>query len=566
MTNKAIAKPLKETASLIELTGGNPFRARALANAARIIERLESPVPDLIASGELAQIKGIGAGLVAQIEEILAYGSFEVRDDILGGLPPGLLDVLSVNGLGAKKARALWQKLGIQSLEDLEAAAVTGQIADLEGFGEKSQQSILDNIQHIRTYQGKRRISDAWVDAQAMMDRIGAVPGVIAARFGGDIARLMDIVEEIRIVVACESKNIPTICDALGLKAERTAEALGVRLVTTFQDGLGLNLLFVDQAQFGSALVKEVGPESFVESFTSEAFTQASESEEAFFKLHNVPYVHPELRDLPGAFSRAEELSNLDLLAYPELKGVLHNHSTYSDGAHTLREMSLAVRNAGFEYFGICDHSQSLKIASGMSVKTALEQKAEVEKLNVEFAADGGPRFKVFFGVESDILADGLLDYPDEILAQFDFIVASIHVRFNMTEEEATQRIKRAIFNPYTTILGHPTGRLLLKREGYPINHKEVLQACAEAGVSIEMNANPYRLDLDWRWIETAVKLGVPVSINPDAHSVEQLELMKWGALVSRKGALTARGCLNALSLDGFETFLAEKRKKSGLA
>jgi len=566
MTNKAIAKPLKETASLIELTGGNPFRARALANAARIIERLESPVPDLIASGELAQIKGIGAGLVAQIEEILAYGSFEVRDDILGGLPPGLLDVLSVNGLGAKKARALWQKLGIQSLDDLEAAAITGQIADLEGFGEKSQQSILDNLQHIRTYQGKRRISDAWIDAQALMDRIVAVPGVVAARFGGDIARLMDIVEEIRIVVACERINIPSICDALGLNAERTTETVGVRLATTFQDGLGLNILFVDESKFGSALVKEVGPEVFVESFSTEAFTQSAESEESFFKLHNVPYVHPELRDLPGAFSRAEELSKLDLLAYPELKGVLHNHSTYSDGAHTLREMSLAVRSAGFEYFGICDHSQSLKIASGMSVKTALQQKAEVDSLNAEFAADGGPRFKVFFGVESDILADGQLDYSDDILAQFDFIVASIHVRFNMTEEEATERIKRAVFNPYTTILGHPTGRLLLKREGYPINHEEVLQACAEAGVSVEMNANPYRLDLDWRWIETAVKLGVPVSITPEAHSVEQLDLMKWGALVSRKGALTAKGCLNALSLDEFETFLADKRKKLGVA
>ena len=566
MTNKAIAKPLKETASLIELTGGNPFRARALANAARIIERLESPVPDLIASGELAQIKGIGAGLVAQIEEILAYGSFEVRDDILGALPPGLLDVLSVNGLGAKKARALWQKLGVQSLEDLESAAITGQIAELEGFGEKSQQSILDNIQHIRTYQGKRRISDAWIDAQVMMDRILAVPGVTAARFGGDIARLMDIVEEIRIVIACEGHSIPDICNALGLTAERTNERLGVRLVTSFQDGLGLTLLFVEQAQFGNALVQEVGPESFTESFPNEAFTKAAESEESFFKLHNVPYVNPELRDLPDAFSRAESLSKLELLAYPELKGVLHNHSTYSDGAHTLRDMSLAVRNAGFEYFGICDHSQSLKIASGMSVKTALQQKAEVDKLNAEFAADGGPRFKVFFGVESDILADGQLDYPDDVLAQFDFIVASVHVRFNMTEEEATARIKRAVFNPYTTILGHPTGRLLLKREGYPINHQHVLQACAEAGVSVEMNANPYRLDLDWRWIETAVKLGVPVSINPDAHSVEQLDLMKWGALVSRKGALTAKGCLNALSLDEFETFLADKRIKSGVA
>ena len=289
-------------------------------------------------------------------------------------------------------------------------------------------------------------------------------------------------------------------------------------------------------------------------------------AESDVFEWKGVPFVAPELRDLPLAYSRAEALSKLPLLKYSELRGVLHNHSTYSDGAHSLKDMSLAVRASGFEYFGICDHSQSLKIASGMSVATVLKQQQEISRLNKEFASDGGAPFKVFFGIESDILTDGRLDYPDDLLAQFDFIVASVHIGFKMTEIEATDRIIKAVSNPYTTILGHPTGRLILKREGYPIDHQAVLEACAHFGVAVELNANPYRLDLDWRWIETATQLGVPVSINPDAHSIDQLDLMKWGALVSRKGGLTAAGCLNALSASEFEAFLLAKRVASGIA
>jgi DNA polymerase (family 10) len=566
MTNKAIAQPLKETAALIELTGGNPFRARALANAARIIERLEQPVPKLLAAGELSQIKGIGEGLVAQIKEILEYGSFEVRDEILGGLPPGLLDVLSVKGLGAKKVRVLWRSLGVQSLDDLEGAAVSGRIASLEGFGEKSQQSILENIGHLRSYQGKRRMSDAWKDAAAVMELITKHPDVDSAVFGGDVARAMEIVEEIKIVVTCADEKVESICKDLNLNLKTSREKDSMTASTHLEDGLSLSLIFVDSANRGPAILKAIGPESFTRHFDLASCPKGLEDEKEVFKWSGVPFVQPELRDLPDAFDRAGELSKIDLIEFGDLKGVLHNHSTYSDGAHTLREMSLAVREAGFDYFGICDHSQSLKIANGMSVPSVRKQKKEVASLNKEFAEDGKGHFRVFFGVESDILSDGSLDYEDEVLAEFDFIVASIHVRFNMTEQEATERLIKAIENPYTTILGHPTGRLILKRNGYPIDHNAVLEACARTGVAIELNANPYRLDLDWRWIEKAVELGVPVSINPDAHSIEQLDLMRWGALVARKGGLTAKDCLNALNLKQFETFLDKKKQLSGIA
>jgi DNA polymerase (family 10) len=237
------------------------------------------------------------------------------------------------------------------------------------------------------------------------------------------------------------------------------------------------------------------------------------------------------------------------------MQGSLHNHSTYSDGADTLRDMALACRSRGWSYLGICDHSQSLKVANGMSTATVARQQREIQALNEEFASDGGPAFRIFSGVESDILLDGSLDYPEEVLKTFDFIVASVHTSFNMTREQATERLVTAIKNPYTRILGHPTGRLILRREGYDIDHETVLRACAEYDVAVELNANPYRLDLDWTWVERARELGVRVAVNPDAHSVDQLDLTEWGIRAARKGGLQPGECLNTLSADAFKAW-----------
>jgi len=554
MTNKALAKPLKETAALIELTGGNMFRARAFSNAARTIERLEIPVAELIATAQLTEIKGIGSGLASQIQEILEYGSFEVRDSLLGALPPGLLDVLSVKGLGAKKARVLWQTLSIQSLDDLEAAAVAGRIAELDGFAEKSQNSILENISQLRSYQGKRRGAEAFPIANHIESLLNEIPSVSEVILVGELARKMEIVETIAFVVTMDDPA-PIEFEGLDFQSESVEEGLLQRAV--LESGLKLEIMCTDTKRAGIATLVGTGPQGFVDDWKSLGLdSMTASTEDALFAAASVAYIVPELRDLPNALSRASELAALPLLQDADLRGIVHNHSTYSDGAHTLREMSLATRERGFEYFGICDHSQSLKIAHGMSVETLMRQKAEIQALNEEFASDGGSPFTVFFGVESDILKDGSLDYEDEVLAEFDFLVASVHVGFNMSETEATDRVIRAVANPFTTILGHPTGRLILKREGYPLNHLAVLEACAHYGVSIELNANPYRLDLDWRWIEKAAELSVPVSINPDAHSIEQLDLMKWGVFAARKGGLTASGCLNALNVADFRAFI----------
>jgi DNA polymerase (family 10) len=556
MTNKQIAKPLKETSALIELTGGNPFRSRAFASAARTIERLEEPVADLLARGELTGIKGIGKGLASQIEEILAYGSFEARDNILGALPPGLLDVLSVKGLGAKKARVLWQRLSVQSLDDLEAAARSGRIAELDGFAEKSQTSILENVALLRSFEGKRRLADAWLEASLVAASL-TEQGFDPVSMSGELARGLNEVGCLSLVAGHTADQAP-ILEGVSLKSSSAKH--GTCHAGVLADGLLVEILVCDPTDAGRALVLTTGPKTFLDDLpvSLDAVSPAT-TEQDLFKDLGIPWIAPELRDLSDAVQRLDALSTLDLVTVADLRGCLHNHSTYSDGAHTLRQMSEAVRERGYAYFGICDHSQSLKVASGMSIDTVARQQEEIRALNAEFAADGGPAFKVFSGVESDILQDGSLDYPDEVLESFDMIVASVHVGFNMSEAQATDRIIKAVSHPCTSILGHPTGRLILKREGYPVNHRAVLQACAEFNVAVELNASPYRLDLDWRWIELARELGVLVSINPDAHAIDQIDLTKWGVVAARKGGLTADGCLNAMDASAFEAWLSQR-------
>jgi DNA polymerase (family 10) len=280
--------------------------------------------------------------------------------------------------------------------------------------------------------------------------------------------------------------------------------------------------------------------------------------EEALYEAAGLSYIDPALRENRGEVAAAAEDGLPSLLTVEDLHGCIHNHSTYSDGAHSLSEMAEAARARGFSYFGISDHSQSLRIADGLSPEEVREQRGEVERLNQSFADEEDDPFRIFHGIESDILKDGSLDYEADLLREFDFVVASVHTGFSMTKMEATNRLVRAIENPYTRILGHPTGRLLLRREGYPINHERVIEACAEHGVALELNANPYRLDLDWRWVRRATDQGVLIAINPDAHATREIDYVKWGVAVGRKGWLTPAQCLNAKSLDAFTEWLTE--------
>lgn len=557
-TNKSLAKALKETGTLVELTGGNPFRARAFASAARTVERLEAPIADLLEAGTATAIKGIGAGLEAQLRELVDTGSFALRDELLTALPPGLLDVLDVRGLGVKKVRTLWQERGITDLDALETAASAGHLTGLPGFGAKVQANVVESIRELRRYRQSRHLSVATEAAEAVLTRLREAG--LRAETAGALRRCMNTVESADIVVATDDAG--ALADLLA-EYDVSDEDGGVRGV--LPDGLPLAVHVSTPERFGTTLFSATGSEGFLEAFR-ERFGEPSDAkdEEDVFAAASLSPIPPELREGADALGGAESGALPTLVTTADLRGSLHNHSTYSDGAHSLRDMAEACRERGLEYFGICDHSQSLGVAHGLSPERVAEQQAEIAELNAEFAAQhaagDAARFRIFGGIESDILGDGSLDYSDDVLASFDFVVASVHQNLRMSETEATERVIAAVAHPATTILGHPTGRLLLRREGYPLDFDAVLDACARYHVAVELNAHPYRLDLDWRHVRAATSRGVMISINPDAHAVRQLDLVRWGVAAARKGWLTAAQCLNALDLDGFAAYLDRRR------
>ena len=560
MTNKEIGKVLKSTADMIELTGGNPFRARSMASAARTIERWEASIEQMATEGTLTTIRGIGDGLAAQVTELVETGTFEAREDLIGAIPAGVMDMMRIKGLGAKKVRALWHNMGITTLGELEHAAGAGLIASQEGFGAKTQENILKNIELLRQYLTQRRYADVVTFATPMLEALIDTAGIDAVGFAGDLRRKMETIDRVDIVVQTASPDLIVPAISQWIDNHELFEQISGELTGRLVNGLPLHIYLARENEFGSERWQRTGSEAHISAFTEQFGSPGQVSDEhEIFSTAGIPFIPPELREGAGEIDAALEHALPALITLDDLRGTLHNHSTYSDGAHTLTEMAEAARSMELSYFGICDHSRSLVIANGLSAEEIRRQQNEIRELNARYAEDGGAPFVIFSGIESDILADGSLDYPNDVLASFDFVVASVHTRMNMNADDATDRVLKAIQNPYTRILGHPTGRILLVREGYPLHYERVLDACAEYGVAIELNANPYRLDLDWRWIRAATDRGILISINPDAHSIEGLKDMAWGVEVARKGWLTSEMCLNARSLDDFTAWIKQR-------
>ena len=553
MHNKEIASVLQETADLIELTDGNPHRARAFSRAARTLGNLDGSALDRLSAGTLTDVSGIGDAMADHVAEVAETGTFDLHDELLNAIPPGLLEVMRVKGLGTKRTRRLWKELEITSLDELEQAAETDRITSLSGFGAKTQENILENVRRLRTYEAKWRFADAWTAVMPLLEEIRALEAVEQAEITGALRRHMETVERAEVVAStADGTALQAALDDL-FPEEVTRE--DDRLKTTLPDGLPLIVHLTPPSRFGTTWWRTTGAKNHRNAFeAAHGAPNAHATEDALFAAATLPVIPPELREGRNELDAAAQDALPDLLTLDDLQGCLHNHSTYSDGSHSLGTMTDAARSLGFSYFGICDHSQSLQIASGLSPEEVREQHDEVIALNKELPDD----FRLFHGIESDVLRDGSLDYEDEILSTFDFVVASVHTGFSMTEEEATNRVIRAVRNPYTRILGHPTGRLLLVREGYPLDHARVIDACAEHDVAIELNANPYRLDLDWRWVQRAIEKDVLISINPDAHATGELEYVRWGVAVARKGGLTAEHCLNAKSLADFKDWIAD--------
>lgn len=547
MTNKEISAVLKIAAQLGDLHDENPFKTKALSSAAFHVERMEVELSTLDV-GKMEQIQGIGKSIAQKIKQIIERGSFEELDNWLQNTPIGVMQMLKLKGIGAKKVKALWHELGIESIGELLYACKENRLIGLKGFGEKTQQQILQAIQFLEQNDGKMLYADAEAVFHLFADWLHQAVHVTLVPTG-DFRRCMEVLNEIACIVkgdftsAYEKiKQHPEVS-----KLVFDQQIIQFVLASKYQ----FRLWPEDTAYSAYQLAATTGPQDFIKHSRLEK--KEADSEEKLFLQQSLPYILPELRDLN--YSLACQINAENLVTLNDFKGILHCHSKYSDGANTLKEMAEACREMGMQYFGICDHSRSAQYAGGLDVDRVMEQHREIDLLNQQY----GEGFKVFKGIESDILNDGSLDYPDEILKQFDFVVASVHSNLKMNEEKAMNRLIKAIENPYTSILGHMTGRLLLSRNGYPVNHKKIIDACAANQVSIELNANPFRLDIDWRWLPYCMEKGVKIAINPDAHEIEGLKDIHYGVLVARKGGLTKNFLLNKLNKTEISDFFRKK-------
>lgn len=549
MTNKEISGILKIAAQLGDLHDENPFKTKALSSAAFHIERMEAELITLD-QATLERIQGIGKSIAQKIIQIIDRGSFDDLDLWLQKTPAGVMQMLKLKGIGAKKVKALWQELGIESIGELLYACKENRLVTLKGFGEKTQQQIIQSIQFLEQNQGKMLFADAEVAYSLLQDWL-CQTGKAELIPTGEFRRHLEVLDEIACIVRGDFdvtlKQIEQHPEISALHYdEHTVDFV---LAGRFQ----FRLCKEDKDFSAYQLAITTGPLAFIEHFKIKQ--EKAETEEKLYRQQSLPYVLPELRDLrPDLTAKIE---NNDLVKQADFKGILHCHSKYSDGANTLKEMADACQEMGMEYFGICDHSRSAQYAGGLTIERVIEQHREIDLLNEQY----GSAFTVFKGIESDILNDGNLDYPDEVLKQFDFVVASVHSNLKMSEDKAMSRLIKAIENPYTTILGHLTGRLLLSRNGYPIDHHKIIDACAANNVSIELNAHPFRLDIDWRWIPYCMDKGVKIAINPDAHEMEGLKDIRYGVLVARKGGLSKDFLLNSMNKSEITDFFKKKSR-----
>lgn len=534
MTTEKMADALSLTAKLMELHNENSQQIKTLTNFAY---RLHKTNPDFTGmSLELIQkIDGIGKGISARIYELMHTGTTKELNVLLQKTPEGVIEMMSIKGIGAKKVRQLWIELSIESIGELLYACNENRLVALKGFGAKTQYSLKANIEFKLVNANKAHYGRIIVAAERLVSKIKLELDTNYVSLTGTIYRKCEIIDKVEILIGSE---------------KRVNEA---NFSTEIK--VPVQFIYCDTNSFYYQLVKTSSEKKhFDELNIISSEEKNNQSENQVYSNANIQFVEPELRE--GIFEIAHSKNNSlpKLVEFKDIRGCLHNHSNYSDGVHSLEQMALQCKDLGYEYFGIADHSQSAFYAGGLLPEKVLLQQIEIDKLNLKLAP-----FKILKGIESDILGSGNLDYDEDVLKTFDYVVASIHSNLKMDEQKATARLLKAIENPYTTILGHPTGRLLLSRQGYPINFKKIIDACAANSVIIELNAHPFRLDLDWRWIPYCLEKGVMISINPDAHHIDGFYDMYYGVCAARKGMLTKEMCFNSKSLKEIENFLSER-------
>ncbi len=570
MTNSEIVETLELTTRLLELHEADAFKIRAYGAAAFNLDKLTNQQIAGLSFGDLIKIQGVGKGVAGKIIELVETGHIKETEELLAATPPGVLDMFKIKGIGPKKIAALWHESCIETIAELEAACLDGRIAKLKGFGEGTQQKILESLAFLRSQTGKLRMNQAEALSQTLLDELEKYFDRV--EIAGEVRRKSETVETLRFLIPADSPvAVQKILSQIEILHQdiKNSTPFAWRGKAFDQDIL-VEIVGVPPAKIENELFVQSSAEGHLAYTAANGRTllqiarmEAVDVEEEIYQKAGLPYIVPEMREGYGEFTWAQNNTPADLVTWDDLRGILHNHSTYSDGQNSLEEMATFCRELGFEYLGIADHSQTAAYASGLRVERIFEQHAEIDQLNARFAAENPAKpFKILKGIESDILGDGALDYPDAVLASFDYIVASVHSNLTMSMEKATARLLKAIENPYTTILGHPTGRLLLSRDGYPIDYKAIIDACAEHNVIMEINASPWRLDLDWRWVGYCLEKGVKLSINPDAHHTEGYFDMHYGLAIGRKGGLTVGMTFNALSLKEMEAYLETKRQE----
>ncbi|GAB3016519.1 helix-hairpin-helix domain-containing protein [Spirosoma pulveris] len=572
MTNSEIVDLLELTGRLMELHDRDAFKTRSYQTAAFNLDKSTADLANLPVD-ELVKLQGVGKSVAQKIREIAETGRLTELDELLAQTPQGVLDMFRIKGLGVKKVRTLWHELGITNLRDLQLAGENGQIAKIKGFGASTQEKILTALEFLQEQQGKVRMDKAAMIANLLVEQVA--PHFERVEISGQVRRKAQEVDIVQLLIQT-SDPVSAMLVLNGFdnleQDVRDSSPFAWRGHLAGFDVL-VELLFYPAEQMSRQLFIQTAAEAHLKQAGTGGIpllqvayagvlpetadtADVTQVETAIYEKAGLPYIVPEMREDDFAFRWASRYKNEELVTWDDLKGTLHNHSTWSDGKQSVADMAAYCRKLGLTYFGIADHSKTASYAGGLDAERVRQQQLEIDEINKTFGSD----FRIFKGIESDILGDGSLDYDDETLATFDYVVASVHQTLTMTQEKATNRLLRAIENPYTTILGHPTGRLLLAREGYPIDHRAIIDACAEHKVIIEINASPYRLDIDWHWIEYAMQQGVMLSINPDAHDFAGLLDMHYGVAIGRKGGLTKAMTFNALPLAEMGVYLQRRR------
>lgn len=571
MDRTGVVKILNFMADLLDLESDNPFRSRSFRSGARALEGLSGDLSQLVEARELTSVKGIGESIAAVIADLLTTGSTGRLDELLEAIPEGVRDMLSIAGLGPKKIRVIWKEMGIEDIEVLAEACREGRLAGFKGFGAKSEAKILQGIDYMESVSGMFLRVECEKVAAELLDYVAGCTAVGRVEVAGSYRRAKEVMKDLDLVIstADPAAVVEHICSW-----PRSAEVVArgeSKTSLRCPGGLGVDFRIVEDSQFPFALCHFTGSKEHNTEMRARAKKQGLKlneyglfrgdelaecgSEEEIHRALGLDFIAAELRENFGEIELAADSSLPELVEEADIRGLVHLHTDYSDGEAGIEEMAEAARARGLSYMGVTDHSQSAFYAGGLKPDDVKRQHEEIDRLNASMKD-----FRIFKGIESDILADGSLDYEDEVLELFDFVIASLHSSFNQPLEEMTNRVLRAIANPYATMLGHVTTRLLLRRDGVALDMEKILTAASADGVVVEVNANPRRLDLDWRHGPRARELGLLTSVNPDAHTVEGIGDIRFGVGIARKAGFEASRVVNTLDADSFGEFIGRRR------